>query len=40
MPSVSLKAHYDGKIIQLDEPLDLPANARMMVTVPPPVSRR
>jgi len=37
MPTVSLKAHYDGKI-QLDEPFDLPANTRLMVTVLPPVT--
>ena len=35
MPTVSLKAHYDGKSIQLDEPFDLPANARLMVTLLP-----
>jgi hypothetical protein len=38
MPTVSLKAHYDGKSIQLDEPFDLPANARLMVTLLPPVA--
>jgi hypothetical protein len=37
MPTVSLKAHYDGKTIRLDEPFDLPANARLMVTVLPPL---
>jgi hypothetical protein len=35
MPTVSLKAHYDGKSIQLDEPFDLPANARLIVTLLP-----
>jgi hypothetical protein len=33
MPSVSLRAHYDGKTIHLDEPFDLPAGAELMVTV-------
>lgn len=33
MPSVSLKAHYDGTSIRLDEPFDLPEGARLMVTV-------
>lgn len=33
MPSVSLKAHYDGERIQLDEPFDLPRNAALLVTV-------
>lgn len=35
MPTVSLKAHYDGEHILLDEPFNLPANARLMVTVLP-----
>jgi hypothetical protein len=38
MPTVSLKAHYDGKTIRLDEPFDLPPNARLMVTVLPPLT--
>lgn len=33
MPSVSLKAHYDGERIRLDEPFDLPCNASLLVTV-------
>jgi hypothetical protein len=33
MPTISLKAHYDGKTIRLDEPFDLPQDARLMVTV-------
>lgn len=33
MPSVTLKAHYDGERIQLDEPFDLPPNAALLVTV-------
>jgi len=33
MPTVTLKAHYDGERIQLDEPFDLPRNALLLVTV-------
>lgn len=33
MPSVSLKAHYDGTSIRLDEPFDLPEGAQLLVTV-------
>ena len=33
MPSITLKAHYDGQYILLDEPFNLPANASLMVTV-------
>jgi hypothetical protein len=33
MPSISLKAHYDGKTIRLDEPFDLPEGAPLIVTV-------
>jgi len=33
MPSVTLKAHYDGERIQLDEPFDLPRKALLLVTV-------
>jgi hypothetical protein len=35
MPTVALKAHYDGERIVLDEPFDLPAHAPLMVTVLP-----
>jgi hypothetical protein len=35
MPTLSLKAHYDGEHILLDEPFDLPTNARLIVTVLP-----
>lgn len=38
MPTVSLKAHYDGQAIRLDEPFDLAPNTRLMVTVLPPMS--
>lgn len=33
MPSVSLKAHYDGERILLDEPFEIPPNSPLMVTV-------
>jgi hypothetical protein len=33
MPAISLKAHYDGSAIRLDEPYDLPEGARLLVTV-------
>jgi hypothetical protein len=33
MSAVTLKAHYDGERIVLDEPFELPANARLVVTV-------
>lgn len=35
MPTVTLKAHFDGETIRLDEPFDLPPNTRLMVTVLP-----
>lgn len=31
MPSVALKAHYDGQQIVLDEPFELPANSPLIV---------
>ncbi len=36
MPTVTLKAHYDGERILLDEPFDLHPNTSLMVTVLPP----
>ncbi|MCY2965975.1 MAG: hypothetical protein NT069_20480 [Planctomycetota bacterium] len=33
MPSVILKAHFDGEHIVLDEPFEFPINARLAVTV-------
>lgn len=33
MPSVTLKAHYDGERILLDEPFEIPPNSPLMVTV-------
>jgi hypothetical protein len=38
MPAITLKAHYDGKSILLDEPFDLPPDASLMVTVLPPAA--
>lgn len=37
MPSVTLKAHFDGRSILLDEPYQLPANARLLVPLVEPV---
>jgi hypothetical protein len=33
MPPVTLKAHFDGKHIVLDEPFELPQNAQLAVTL-------
>ena len=33
MNSVTLKAHYDGEHIVLDEPYEIPVNAPLAVTV-------
>jgi hypothetical protein len=38
MPSVSLRAHYDGERIQLDEPFELPPDTPLLVTVLPPAA--
>jgi hypothetical protein len=38
MPAITLKAHFDGERILLDEPFDLPPNASLMVTVLPTAS--
>ena len=35
MPAVTLKAHFNGKQIVLDEPFDLPLDSPLMVTVFP-----
>ena len=35
MPAVTLKAHFNGKQIVLDEPFDLPPDSPLMVTVMP-----
>ena len=33
MPTVTLRAHYDGERIQLDEPFDLPPDVPLLVTL-------
>ena len=33
MSAITLKAHYDGQHILLDEPFDLPINTALMVTI-------
>ena len=33
MPTVSIRAHYDGERIQLDEPYDIPPHVPLLVTV-------
>lgn len=33
MPSIALRAHYDGNQILLDEEFALPVNAQLIVTV-------
>lgn len=35
MPSVTLKAHFDGRRIRLDEPFEIPANSPLIVPVLP-----
>jgi hypothetical protein len=35
MPTVALKAHFDGDHIVLDEPFDLPPHAPLIVTLLP-----
>jgi hypothetical protein len=38
MPTISLKAHFDGQSIQLDEPFAIPANTKLLVTLLTPSS--
>lgn len=38
MPAISLKAHFDGQHIQLDEPFELPRDASLLVTILSPAS--
>jgi hypothetical protein len=33
MPTVSLRTHYEGNTIHLDEPFDLPEGAQLIVTL-------
>ncbi|MBM3891967.1 MAG: hypothetical protein FJ388_22870 [Verrucomicrobia bacterium] len=35
MKTTTLTARFDGEHIQLDEPFDLPADARLLVTILP-----
>ena len=35
MKTVTLTAHFDGEHIQLDEPFQLPPEARLLVTIVP-----
>ena len=35
MKTVSITAHFDGKHVRLDEPLDLEPDTKLMVTVLP-----
>jgi hypothetical protein len=35
MPTVALKAHFDGSRIVLDEPFDLPPHSPLIITVLP-----
>ena len=35
MKTVTLTAHFDGEHIQLDEPFQLPSEARLLVTIIP-----
>jgi len=37
MENVSLRAHFDGKHILLDEPFELEPNAQLIITVVPKV---
>jgi hypothetical protein len=37
MPTVALRAHFDGERIVLDEPYDLPVDSSLMVTLLPSV---
>ena len=38
--TVALTAHFDGEKVQLDEPCQLEANARLVVVVLPPDDER
>ena len=35
MPTITLRAHYDGKQIMLDEPYNLLPNTSLLVTIVP-----
>ncbi|QVL51091.1 MAG: hypothetical protein KFB96_12245 [Thiocapsa sp.] len=36
MPGITLNAHFDGQSIVLDEPFEIPGNARLLVTMVSP----
>ncbi|HSO81914.1 hypothetical protein [Thiocapsa sp.] len=36
MPGITLSAHFGGQSIVLDEPFEIPGNARLLVTVVSP----
>jgi hypothetical protein len=36
MPCITLNANFDGQSIVLDEPFDLPGNARLLLTMVSP----
>jgi hypothetical protein len=38
VPTISLRAHFDGQKIQLDEPFELPTDAQLLVTVLSPAT--
>lgn len=38
MPTITVKAHYDGQTIQLDESIKLTRNARLLVTLLEPAA--
>jgi len=38
MPAISLRAHFDGESIRLDEPYVLPSDAQLLVTILSPES--
>ncbi len=40
MTTVAVSAHFDGGKIQLDEPCQIPENARLVVVVLPPEDER
>jgi hypothetical protein len=40
MTPITLRAHFDGTTIRLDEPYELPTNAPLIVTVLPDDSER
>jgi hypothetical protein len=37
MPTIALRAHYDGKQVVLDESFDLAPDTELIVTVLPPI---